>query len=474
MFIYRKDTKMQNVTQQHPISAGHLHQIHPDTLGAGVVQEATQLWELEDHVNAGIRENSWLDEVARQKIDPRLVGLGQRAVIRVLGLTRGEDPLLRRHEVERSDKVVTDYREGTMDDYLRREKDTRESLDGKVDELRGVWLKLEGKNRKGFDAELYEAMDQPQRDELLAWEDDPAHEGLDAIDWMTEAPHKAMPANTRRERRLRDEQKRQDNDRIITFLAVHNRDIAERQQDPHFLAEVAREKTEWKEGVERGVEEGWLHPYALTRLHEINELEIYEGDAFSTLLRHRIAYVKRKGGGVIIGPGAVKDSSKHEFDHAALQTWSSDPDNIFSLPWVFEPTTEEITLTQNGKPFDKLDLSIGSYNTLRGLIRDSIEVAMSYGAEVSFSDFTLGYSAPEHEQIARSREIKRSFSLIPIESKNFFDYVAKDLVNNFKALEGFEVDGVILNLNQRKKMAAEQTTLKVRSLANPNSVRTTS
>lgn len=240
------------------------------------------------------------------------------------------------------------------------------------------------------------------------------------IDWITEEKAPSMPDSTEEERRLKQQQEIEDDQRLLNFYQYHNNRLAENSQSEEFVGEVNWQKEVWRNGVAKGIQEGWLHPDASRRAGMLDSVRFYEGDYFTTDFHSRGGYYRYSAGDVLsIAEDNVEAAVIHEINHIVLQTWpekDTETDSevhdeelgleLLAQTWGYEAVTEELTQSFKTGEFGRFDLSVGVYIEERGLLNTILQFANRMNAGVSFADFTRAYTAPASEQRVIMRDVE--------------------------------------------------------------------
>lgn len=192
-----------------------------------------------------------------------------------------------------------------------------------------------------------------------------------------------------------------DDRQLLDYLVWHVATIQEQQRDPGIKQEIADQREKYKEGVRRGLTEGWLHPAAKAAVASVDGVGVYIGDVFGTALKETLAYYSREDGEVILGcatsipvPGEypqtranVRRVIKHEFNHAVLG-W-------LGVRWLNEALTEHIAqVMEHGnlegiEPNNRLNYAPPAYPGERRLL----DFILNEGGEVVPVEMaTLAYS----------------------------------------------------------------------------------
>lgn len=142
-----------------------------------------------------------------------------------------------------------------------------------------------------------------------------------------------------------------DREQLVNFLQWHTNAVEQTNQNPKVAECVAEQKVGYKDGIRRGIDEGWLHPDAESAIERVDEISIFAGDLFDTSFAHRGGYhffgtksvvaaviknIYKEGEGpvnVILG---LKFATKHELNHAVLAQITK------KVRWLNEAVTEHI------------------------------------------------------------------------------------------------------------------------------------
>ncbi|HMH31140.1 MAG TPA: hypothetical protein VK534_01545 [Methylomirabilota bacterium] len=201
----------------------------------------------------------------------------------------------------------------------------------------------------------------------------------------------------------------------VEFLKWHVNYIEHQQVDPEVQGEIYRGKQLYKSQVADAIKSGWLHEDAHQAIDKVDDVPVYIGDVFDTLMQERTAYYwgGRLSKIVIAGqidPGlkqwnegnVINNISwvlKHELNHAVLGNLGD--------RWLNEAVTEHIAqaLSYDGKP-EVIDpsergkrLEIGRFYTEE---RELLAAVMQNGQEneVPAQLATLAYSAGQSSPCA--------------------------------------------------------------------------
>lgn len=146
-------------------------------------------------------------------------------------------------------------------------------------------------------------------------------------------------------------------EQLLNFLQWHVAAIEKHQTDPEVQAEIEAQRSAYKSGVVKAVEEGWLHEDAMAAVKKVDGIAVYTGDIFDTLLQEMGGYHTRGTDYVIVAaPDDLSEdddmdtkvwnmrrAAKHELNHALL--------GLFEWRWVDEAMTEHIAQAlDNGEP----------------------------------------------------------------------------------------------------------------------------
>lgn len=143
---------------------------------------------------------------------------------------------------------------------------------------------------------------------------------------------------------------------LLSFAYMNVGNTARLQTDPEVTHEVEVQGRLYREGVGRGLKEGWLHPDAARVVRGESEIKTYIGDIFDTYCKNdRLGYYLYGGSSIVIaGERAngnnnqttlrnIRQYSFHERNHAEL--------GDFRQRWIKEAFTEHISeVIKHGKP----------------------------------------------------------------------------------------------------------------------------
>jgi hypothetical protein len=125
-----------------------------------------------------------------------------------------------------------------------------------------------------------------------------------------------------------------DNNQLLDFLEWNVAEVEDEQSDPELEQELQNEREEYKNAVLQGINDGWLHTDAYQALMKVDDVNIYVGDLFNTVLNNMRGYHDQRYGHVVIASRKVAqlDSSesyvpviaKHELNHAVLASGEVD------------------------------------------------------------------------------------------------------------------------------------------------------
>ncbi|HET7673684.1 MAG TPA: hypothetical protein VFK11_04200 [Candidatus Saccharimonadales bacterium] len=204
-----------------------------------------------------------------------------------------------------------------------------------------------------------------------------------------------------------------DDEQLMNFLQWNIYFTEQQQLDAEANHEIESEREEYKEGIRRGIEEGWLHDDALFAIDQVDNIAVVIGDVFDTQLKDRGGYHTRSTKFIVIGgatnlpaPGDygslymnIKRTAKHEFNHAVL--------GEFGHRWINEALTEHIaSVMKYGQlervaPNSRRDPFPGAYNEERELL----DYLLKQGSrEVPVELATRAYSEYPDEDVCYDRE----------------------------------------------------------------------
>lgn len=132
-------------------------------------------------------------------------------------------------------------------------------------------------------------------------------------------------------------------ERLLNFLKHHVNKVEKEQDKPELNNELMREKREWLHGVDKGVEEGWLHPSADRVYKGMQSLVTRFADHFDLETKDRGGYSLRSRKYIVLGRdvNSIRHAAKHEMNHALLGRL---PDM-----WLDEAITEHIAQVIDGE-----------------------------------------------------------------------------------------------------------------------------
>jgi hypothetical protein len=177
---------------------------------------------------------------------------------------------------------------------------------------------------------------------------------------------------------------RSTDDQLLNLFQWHIDTLGKQQQSEDVQEVIKIERDGYKDAVKRGVKENWLHRDAIRAVDKVDEVKVYVGDTFDTVLEDKGGYCFIGGNFVVIRPanGETEDereanfvdnvahAAKHEFNHVALGDL---PDT-----WLREAATEHIALVMEyGMPDvlhpDSRPINRGTYSSERILLYRLLE-----------------------------------------------------------------------------------------------------
>lgn len=281
----------------------------------------------------------------------------------------------------------------------------QDSLHVDLVEFRTFIRQIPQSQRDEYGIAVYESLPRFQQEAIDEQQKEDHKPPSSVLDWLVERPTRDLRGEGQgpgEEFALRREDYDQ---RILNFLQSHGEYIKSRQQDPEFLQKVEFEKEMWTMGIQYGVDSGWLHTSALDRAEKLDDIEIYEGDDFSTFLQDRAGYHILGSDDVLVGKDAT-DAVAHELNHACLD--GEDPDRYKNsdealskeeyqeLRERMEALTEHGALVIRGELLDveECDAEKGVYNSERQkYVYGPVQRAQNIGVDLKVADFMLFYSA---------------------------------------------------------------------------------
>lgn len=172
-----------------------------------------------------------------------------------------------------------------------------------------------------------------------------------------------------------------DDEQLLEFLRWNVDKTRKQQSDPAIGLEVEAQRVAYKEGIRRGISEGWLHPDAVAAIAEADGIKVYMGDIFDTSLKGFGGYHEGNTDYVVIAVTDGFSSSNlrivknvqaytaHELNHAVLGS--------FGLTWIDEALTEHIAQSINSGQPEVLDPDMrgieGIYPERRRLLATFLE-----------------------------------------------------------------------------------------------------
>lgn len=144
----------------------------------------------------------------------------------------------------------------------------------------------------------------------------------------------------------------EDDTPLLSFLDWHVGHIEQQQANVDVRAAVEVQKELYKLEVAAAIEEGWLHPDAKDAIKKVDDVNVYIGDLFDTLLQERGGYHQPGTNDVVIAapynPNLgenedagiffnIEHAGRHEFNHAVLGT-------LGGRGWLDEALTEHIAV----------------------------------------------------------------------------------------------------------------------------------
>lgn len=192
-------------------------------------------------------------------------------------------------------------------------------------------------------------------------------------------------------------------ERLINYLKHHVNKVEKDQDNTELNNEFMREKREWLQGVDKGVEDGWLHPSANRVYKGIQSLVTRFADYFDLDAKERGGYSLRGRKYIVLGRNvsSIRHAAKHEMNHSLLGRL---PDK-----WLDEAITEHIAQVINGQR-DIEDLSHKSdqnsdhtYRSARDVLLSLLELS---DGKLKASDITRVYS----DESATANAVNELFS----------------------------------------------------------------
>lgn len=186
-----------------------------------------------------------------------------------------------------------------------------------------------------------------------------------------------------------------DDEQLVNFLQWHVHTIAEQQSSDVFTERIKAEKESYKAAVQKGINQGWIHPEAERILSRVDDIDVYVGDVFDTILKSREAYHTRGTSVIVLGQGYGREKAernnhlaettsaylKHELNHAVL--------GQLPYPWLDEAVTENLAEIFNNDKFEKTDYGYDSE-------RELLNALMSLGdVRVPTRVVTRAYTDPK-------------------------------------------------------------------------------
>lgn len=146
---------------------------------------------------------------------------------------------------------------------------------------------------------------------------------------------------------------------LRAFLEWHVGHIEEQQIDPNVQAEIEVQKELYKNRLQQAVNDGWLHADAEEAIDKVDDVKVFVGDVFDTLMQERGGYHVRGSNEIVIAsaiddyenmviddPGLIENVRKHtghELNHAVL--------GKLGARWLDEALTEHIAASlETGRP----------------------------------------------------------------------------------------------------------------------------
>ena len=194
---------------------------------------------------------------------------------------------------------------------------------------------------------------------------------------------------------------------FLNLLQWHGHSMEMLQKSPSVLRTIKQQRSEYKAAVMDAVKDGWLPVTAMSAISEVDDIKVYLGDVFSTLLEDMAGYHSQGSQYVVVAERErlsgrrntgvmLRKTLKHEFNHAVLG----------ELPyfWFREAVTEHIaTVFNHGEQdaVDPIDRTVDTYYYHFGRILLA-EVLQRGAHEVPVSMVTRAYAQrdPEAKQIA--------------------------------------------------------------------------
>lgn len=147
---------------------------------------------------------------------------------------------------------------------------------------------------------------------------------------------------------------------LSAFLEWHVSKIEKHQTSTMIQSEIARQKADYKTNLRDAIDDGWLDEQAAQAIDKVDDIQVYIGDIFDTLMQERGGYhvpgtkfivigasSEPKKLNVITAQGQLWRVTKHELNHAVL--------GHLPYRWLNEAATEHIALSMKGGLPDVID-----------------------------------------------------------------------------------------------------------------------
>jgi hypothetical protein len=366
---------------------------HPDTLGLDAVLLDERAIKKEMQHRAAVNVLEQVETAKQQKRDPRrhFDPIGVKKALSRAGVGK---PFMTKLEAAKNDNLYFDNMFYAESGKRLAEVDRRK-VHEMLDVIRHTLQSSTGWQRTDTIEAILESLPEHM---MVQWDKSRHDGGQDLVDWLCIKRGHDVGGDT-----IQDA----DDIRLLNVLQYHNHRVAVRQQDPEFIDKVGAEKTKWALHVKQGVAEGWLDDSALERANGVDGIKVYEGDAFSTILRHAGGYHRRGSDNIVLEPNMLENTA-HELNHALLQGPDAySPKSIFSLMFVREAITEHIAQIMDSgiRYVESIDTSTGAYCQERSLIQSILYAAAETGTDLHATDFTVAYSASGAKAQMLSEEI---------------------------------------------------------------------
>lgn len=221
-----------------------------------------------------------------------------------------------------------------------------------------------------------------------------------------------------------------DDEHFMNFLQWHVDLISQQQTDPKFMERVAELKNDYKAHIARGIQEGWLSEKAESAIDKVDDISVYVGDIFDTLVQGRSGYhiydsdeiVIQQGGGE--SPDERRESviknadytTIHELNHAVLGTEHIDTvvtSHLMTERWINEALTEHIAEAFiDGSPEVVTPGQRQKYDATYDAERSLLAALLNQGGSVVDASFaTRAYSGNARDRAAFYDALNNSWGI---------------------------------------------------------------